>query len=126
MPALPADTLSFTVVLLRSRQIALNAASGSGRSGRTAVFKFYELWDNLGKWVVAETPRASDDGRWPSCRQSSSSSHDVGDEGDDDKDDDDEIEEAHELKVLTGSPGVEDGVRPVFVTDKARVLRATQ
>jgi len=35
------------VVLLRSRQIALNAASGSGRSGRTAVFKFYELWDNL-------------------------------------------------------------------------------
>ena len=33
--------------LLRSQRIAPNAASGSGRSGRTAVFKFYGLRDNL-------------------------------------------------------------------------------
>ncbi len=42
-----AARLSLTVVLLRSRQIAPNAASGNGRSGRTAVLKFYGLRDNL-------------------------------------------------------------------------------
>ncbi len=46
--ACSAGTVSFTVVLLRSRQIAPNAASGNGRIGRTAVFKFYGLRDNLG------------------------------------------------------------------------------
>ncbi len=45
--ACAADTFPFTVVLLRSRQIAPNAASGNGRSRRTAVLKFCGRRDNL-------------------------------------------------------------------------------
>lgn len=59
MPALPAGTVPFTVVFLAIWAIASNAASGSGRGGRTAIFQFlratgqpaafnfYGLRDNL-------------------------------------------------------------------------------
>ena len=47
MTACSNGTVSFTVVLLRSCRITPNAASGSGRSRRTAVLKFYGLRDNL-------------------------------------------------------------------------------
>ncbi len=53
----------FTAVLLSIWQIAPKAPSGSGRSGRTAVFKFYGLRDNLGKslfslWLATELVKA--------------------------------------------------------------------
>ncbi len=47
--ACAADTFPFTVVLLRSR--------GSGRSGRTAVLKFYGLRDNLPGRCATRTAR---------------------------------------------------------------------
>ncbi len=55
--ACAADTFPFTVVLLRSRQIAPNAASGNGRSRRTAVLKFYGLRDNLPGRCATRTAR---------------------------------------------------------------------
>ncbi len=54
-----ADTFPFTVVFLRSRQISPNAASGSGRSRRTAVLKFYGLRDNLPSAAPRSEPSRS-------------------------------------------------------------------
>jgi hypothetical protein len=51
--ACSAGTFSFTVVLLRSWRITPKAPSESGRSGRTAVLKFYGLRDNL---IASPTP----------------------------------------------------------------------